>query len=69
MSPKADEIVSAAIQLPESDRMAIVSRLLETMGDHENLSDLNDTDFIDEIRQRRDNPGDIVPWSSLRDEE
>ena len=69
MSATAEEIVSAAIQLPESDRLAIVSQLLETMGDEENLPCIDDSDFIEELRRRRNDPADAVPWSQLRDEE
>jgi hypothetical protein len=69
MSVTADEIVTAANQLPESDRLAIVSRLLETMGDKENLQSVDDADFIEEMRRRRDNPTDAVQWSQLRDED
>lgn len=69
MSVTADEIVTAAIQLPESDRLAIVSRLLETMGDKDNLQSVDDPDFIEEMRRRRDDPIDAVQWSQLRDED
>ena len=47
MSVTADEIVTAAIQLSESDRLAIVSRLLETMGEEDILQSVDDADFID----------------------
>lgn len=69
MPATADEIVSAAIQLPESDRLAIVSQLLETMGDEDHLSSVDDPDFIEELRRRRNDPADSVPWSQLRDED
>ena len=68
MSATAEEIVSAAIQLPESDRLAIVSQLLETMGDEEHLPGVDDSDFIEELHRRRTDPADAVPWSQLRDE-
>jgi hypothetical protein len=59
---------TAAIQLPESDRLAIVSRLLETMGDTDDLQSFDDSDFIDEMRRHREDPNDVVQWSRLRDE-
>ncbi len=68
MSSTLAEIVSAAIQLSEKDRLAIVSQLLETMGDEEHLPDIDDDDFIAEIQRRRNDPADAVPWSQLRDE-
>ena len=69
MPATAEEIVSAAIQLPESDRLAIVSQLLETMGDEVQLPSVDDPDFIEELRRRRSDPADAVPWSQLRDED
>ena len=69
MPATANEIVSAAIQLPESDRLAIVSQLLETMGDEDGLPGVDDPDFIEELRRRRNDPADAVPWSQLRDED
>ena len=69
MSVTADEIVTAAIQLPESDRLAIVSRLLETMGEEDILQSVDDADFIAEMHGRRDDPTGAVEWSQLRHED
>ncbi len=69
MPATAEEIVSAAIQLPESDRLAIVSQLLETMGDEDQLPSVDDPDFVDELRRRRNDPAAAVPWPQLRDED
>ena len=69
MPVTADEIVTAAIQLPESERLAIISQLLETMGDQEQLPSVDDADFISEMLRRRDDPSDAIPWSQLRDED
>ena len=69
MSVNTDKILTAAIQLPESDRLRIVSRLLETMGDEEHLPSIDDNDFIEEMRRRRDDSSGAIPWSQLRDED
>lgn len=63
-----EEIVTAANQLSESDRLVIVSRLLETMSDDEDLPSVDDADFIEEMQRRRDDPAGAIPWSQLRDE-
>ncbi len=68
MSATLAEIVSAAIQLSEAERLTIVSQLLETMGDEEHLPSVDDEDFIEEIQRRRNDPADSVEWSKLRDE-
>ena len=57
MPATATEIVSAAIQLPEADRLAIVSQLLESMGDQEHLPDIDDDGFIEEMQRRRNDAG------------
>lgn len=69
MPVTADEIVTSAIQLPESERLAIVSRLLETMGDEEDLPCVDDADFLEQMRRRLADPSGSVPWSQLRDED
>ena len=69
MPTTAEEIVAAAIQLPESERLEIVSRLLETIGEEVNLPDMEDPDFIEEMKRRRDDLSDSVPWSQIRDED
>ncbi len=69
MSTIAEELVSAALRLPESDRLAIVSQLLETMGDEADLDSVDDVEFVAEMRRRRNDPVDAVPWSQLRDED
>lgn len=68
MPATATEIVSAAIQLPEADRLAIVSQLLDSMGDQEHLPDIDDDGFIEEMQRRRNDAADSIPWSQLRDE-
>jgi hypothetical protein len=68
MSATTDAIISAAIQLSEADRLAIVSQLLATVGDEEHLPDLDDEGFIEELQRRRKETADAIPWSQLRDE-
>ena len=68
MPATSTEIVSAAIQLPEADRLAIVSQLLESMGDQEHLPDIDDDGFIEEMQRRRNDAADSISWSQLRDE-
>ena len=68
MSVTITEIVSAAIQLSEEDRLSIVSQLLESMGDDEHLPSTLDEKFIEEMQRRRSEAIDSIPWSHLRDE-
>ena len=67
MSATLAEIVSAAIQLSEEERLSIVSQLLDSMGDDEHLPSIQDEAFIEEIQRRRSDTADSIPWSELRD--
>ena len=68
MSSTTDEIISAAIQLSEADRLVIVSQLLATVGDEEHLPELDGEGFLEELQQRRNDPVNAIPWSQLRDD-
>ena len=68
MPTTATEIFFAAIQLPEADRLAIVSQSLESMGDQEHLPDIDGDGFIEEMQRRRNDAADSIPWSQLRNE-
>ena len=46
-----------------------MSRLLETIGDQDNLLSIDDADFIEDMRRSRDDPTDAFQWSQLRDED
>lgn len=67
MSATLAEIVSAAIQLSEEERLSIVSQLLDSMGDDEHLPSIQDEDLIEEMQRRRSDTADSIPWSELRD--
>lgn len=63
-----DEILEAALRLPEVDRLAIVNRLLETLPDDPpGLSD-DDSAFAEELERRSNDWEGAVPWEQLRDE-
>lgn len=63
-----DEILDAALQLPESDRLSIASRLLDTLPDHPpGLSD-DDPQFAAELDRRSGDLTGAIPWEQLRDE-
>ena len=68
MSATRDEILTAALQLSESDRLAIVNRLLETLP--ADVSDLgvDDSEFAEELQRRSGDWDGAVPWDELRDE-
>jgi hypothetical protein len=60
-----DEIIDAALKLPESDRLRIASRLLDTLP--ENLPGISaeDDEFLNELERRAIDSGTTIPVSEL----
>lgn len=68
MAATRDEILTAALQLCESDRLAIVNRLLETLpADMPDISG-DDAQFAEELARRSGDWDGAVPWDELRQE-
>jgi putative addiction module component (TIGR02574 family) len=62
-------IVEAALKLPEGDRLAIVSRLLETVPAEQAALALDDPNLMTELDRRMNDTENSVPWSELRAEQ
>jgi hypothetical protein len=65
MPASRDEILDAALKLPESDRLLIATRLLDTLP--EDLPGLSEEDpgFLDELERRANDAEPTVPVSEL----
>ncbi len=68
MQYDADAIFDAAIQLPENDRLDLVSRLLETLPEGSVTMSLDDPELRAEIERRFADQAGAVPWADLRAE-
>ena len=68
MSLTSDVIFSEALKLPEGERLALVSRLLETMPADDSALSLDDASLIEELDRRYGDSAESVPWSELRTE-
>jgi hypothetical protein len=68
MSSTRDEVLQAALLLPEADRVLIVNRLLDTLPD--NLSGIvyDDPEFAAELERRSGDWKGAVPWEELKKE-
>ena len=66
MSATRDEILEAALQLPEVDRIIIADRLLQTLPDDLPATALDDPDFLDELDRRSSDGGAAIPWSEIQ---
>jgi hypothetical protein len=68
MPATRDEILDAALQLPESDRLAIASRLMETLPEEfPGLAD-DDPDYEGELKRRSGDIEGSISSEELRDE-
>lgn len=65
MASSPNKIIDAALKLPESDRLLIATRLLETLpDDYPGLSE-NDTGFLGELDRRAGDAEPTIPVSDL----
>jgi len=65
MLSRLEEILDAALQLSETDRLAIASRLLDTLP--EDLADSSDDEaaLITELERRAEDRNGSIPLSEL----
>ena len=56
------------LQLPENERLAIVSRLLETLPPEDITISLDDAQLAEELDRRFADSEGAVPWSDLKAE-
>jgi hypothetical protein len=68
MGPSPDAILEAAMMLPEEERFALVSRLLESMPSEGTTICVDDPSLIEELDRRFEDREGAIPWSHLRDE-
>ena len=67
MHANLDEILKAAMELSEEDRLAIAMTLLEALPDSPPGLALDDPDLLEELERRRQEKGTTsdVPFSEL----
>ena len=68
MEPTAHAILEAAMMLPESERIALVSRLLESVSPEEVTTSVDDPALVEELERRFADHERGIPWSELRTE-
>lgn len=64
----SQQILEAALQLPESERFALISRLLESVPPDDEGISLDDENLVAELDRRFADPEGAVPWADLRAE-
>jgi hypothetical protein len=68
MPTTCDEILEAALQLSEDERLLIVNRLLETLPEDLPGLDSDDPGYLAELERRSGDLDGAVPWEVLREE-
>ena len=68
MQSDPQAILDAALRLSETERLAIVSRLLETLPPEDITISLDDPQLVEELDRRFADDEGIVPWSDLKAE-
>ncbi|MBI1903945.1 MAG: hypothetical protein HYS13_22830 [Planctomycetia bacterium] len=64
---RPDELLDAALQLPENERIALAARLLESVPPDETGLSIDDPNLAHELDRRFNDPGEGVPASELWD--
>ncbi|QDT57516.1 Putative addiction module component [Caulifigura coniformis] len=68
MSDAHDAILKAAMELPVDERFALAEKLFASMPDEPDLWDIDDPEFIAELRRRANDGLPTIPWSEVRKE-
>jgi putative addiction module component (TIGR02574 family) len=61
-------VLDAAMQLPEADRLALVSRLMQSLPPEDNSVSLDDPELAAELDRRFAQSDEGIPWSQLKAE-
>jgi len=68
MSESAQQLLTAALQLPDDQRAEIAFRLLETLPPPEGILSVDDPEFEEELERRANDATPGIPWNQLRDQ-
>jgi hypothetical protein len=68
MQLPAETVFEAALGLPEAERLALASRLLETIPVGDSTISLDDDSLLEELERRFADREGEVDWSDLRAE-
>jgi hypothetical protein len=68
MQATPEEILEAALKLPETDRLVIANSLMETLPDEYAGLSIDDAGLREELDRRWQNRSGTISWQQLRDE-
>jgi hypothetical protein len=64
----SDLIFQAVMRLPEEERFALASRIMETFPSEDVTLSMHDPELAEELRHRLNDGSAPIPWSELRAE-
>lgn len=67
MSPDSEAVLQAALALPESERLVLVNRILESLPE-QTPTIFDDEEFQTELERRANDASEFIPWSQVRKE-
>jgi putative addiction module component (TIGR02574 family) len=68
MQADYDMAFEAALKLPEGERLALVSRIMETIPAEDACLTIDDASLPEELDRRFADRSNCVPWSELKAE-
>lgn len=68
MQLNSDSIFEAALRLPESERLTLVSKLMETMPDENLTLSVEDSELIAKLDRRFGQTEGTITWLDLKAE-
>ncbi len=70
MSPRADTLLAAVLELPEAERAELADRLCEALDPPPDADRLTDEEFAAELDRRHteylNDPSVAIPWSEVK---
>ena len=62
----SQEVLDSVLQLPETERLLIVGRILETLPDQIATGELGEDEFLAELERRSGDWQGAVSWAELK---
>jgi len=63
-----DSIFEAALKLSEDERLALVTRLMDTLPAEADMFSIDDPHFLEELDRRAADDSESMLWSDLKSE-
>ena len=63
VSQNTNALFEAAMDLPDDERLSLVSRIMDTLPPDDLTCSVDDEDLLAELNRRSSDPQDAVAWS------